>query len=87
MTQGISPKVAWPSVALFVVGVALAVVGAVTSAEGLTPAGLGLIGASGITGAIGYRAPVGSVVPDEADEASDDLLDPEVREKIEKTPG
>jgi hypothetical protein len=58
-TDGISPKVAWPAIALFAIGVVMIVLHVVTDEDGDTLLTLGLtaIGASGVTGGLGYSAP------------------------------
>jgi hypothetical protein len=58
-TDGISPKVAWPAVALAALGVVMVVLHFVLSEDGdtLLTLGLTLVGASGLTGGLGYKAP------------------------------
>lgn len=65
----VSPKVALPAIAQLVVGAVLVILGAVPQIvqdgdvrEKLLSLGLGLIGASGLTGSIGFAARPGRVV-------------------------
>jgi hypothetical protein len=64
----ISPKIAWPALALAALAVVLIILGAVNSIvqdastrDTLLTIGLALLGASGVTGTIGYTAPPGQV--------------------------
>lgn len=58
-TVGVSPKVAWPSVVLFCVGAVLVALhfALLDSSNTLFDIGLAAIGASGVTGAVGFSAP------------------------------
>lgn len=58
-TEGVAPKVAWPTVALFAVGAVLVVLHLVLKDAGdtLLTIGLAAIGASGVTGGVGFVAP------------------------------
>jgi len=58
-TVGIAPKVAWPAVVLFVIGAILVVLHFVLDDNDNTLLTLGLaaIGASGVTGGVGFAAP------------------------------
>jgi hypothetical protein len=58
-TVGIAPKVAWPTVALFLIGVVLVILHVVLkeSDNTLLTLGLAAIGASGVTGGLGAAAP------------------------------
>lgn len=58
-TDGIAPKVAWPAVALAALGVVLIVLHFVLEddSDTLLTVGLALLGASGVTGGLGYSAP------------------------------
>lgn len=55
MPSEISPKVAVPALILAALGVALLVLGVVLDSAELTAAGGGLLAASGIGGAAGYK--------------------------------
>lgn len=83
MQVGISPKVKIPSIILFVIGVILAVVGAVSGEDSLTTSAITVIGASGITFGAGYKASPGEVVSIVGN-ASDELLSEEVLKKLPK---
>lgn len=74
MTNGISPKVAWPAVALVAIGAALLVLGVVLGDDTMTKLGGGILAASGIAAPIGFKAPPGDVVKQPIGPASDDLL-------------
>jgi hypothetical protein len=52
-TNGISPKVAWPTVALVGVGAVLLVLGLVLGQDTLVKLGAGVLGASGISAPLG----------------------------------
>lgn len=58
-TVGIAPKVAWPALVLFVVGAVLVVLHFLLDDDNdtLLTLGLAAIGASGITGGVGFAAP------------------------------
>jgi membrane protein implicated in regulation of membrane protease activity len=56
-TDGIAPKVAWPSVVLFAVGAVLVVLNFLLQQDVLLTIGLAAIGASGVTAGVGYGAP------------------------------
>ena len=84
MQIGLSPKVALPAAALAAVGAALLVVGALTSTHELVVAGVAVVGAAGVHLPIGFAAPAGTVVHSVADVASDELLHPAVKEKLEQ---
>lgn len=58
-TVGLSPKVAWPAVALFGIGAALIVLHFVLKddSDTLRDLGIAAIGASGVTGGLGVAAP------------------------------
>jgi hypothetical protein len=56
-TVGIAQKVSWPAVALAALGVAGLVAGILLDSVELRSVGAALIGASGVTGLLGYSAP------------------------------
>jgi hypothetical protein len=56
-TVGIAQKVSWPAVALAALGVSGLVAGIPLDSVELRSVGAALIGASGVTGLLGYSAP------------------------------
>lgn len=59
-TEGVAPKVAWPTVALFALGAVFVVLHFLLEDAGedtLLTIGLAAIGASGVTGGVGFLAP------------------------------
>jgi len=58
-TVGIAPKVAWPTLILFIAGALLVVLHFVLDdpSDTLLTIGLAAIGASGVTGGVGFAAP------------------------------
>lgn len=60
-TVGVSQKVSWPAVALAGLSIIAFALAAVLKEDTLISVGAALLAASGITGAVGYRAPAAAV--------------------------
>lgn len=87
MTIGLSPKVALPAIVLTIIGAALLVAGDLLGDMAVAQAGLAVLGAAGVGGAIGYRAQPGNVAPvanpgKSNDELLATALDAEQREQL-----
>lgn len=60
-TVGVSPKVSWPTAALFSIGAVLLVLSIILKDDTLRDFGIAAIGASGVTVGAGFAAPTGLV--------------------------
>lgn len=81
---GISPKVKVPAGLLSLIGIIIAVIGALTDDNTLATVGLSVLGSAGIGAGAGYAAPPGDVLPLDdpaAFEPNDDQID------LEELPG
>jgi hypothetical protein len=85
MTSGISPKVKYPVLLLFVAGVVLVVLSVIVDADDVRTVGLTAIGSALATLGVGYRASPGEVTTAEP-EPSDVQLSPAVVKLIDSAP-
>jgi hypothetical protein len=85
-TIGISPKVALPGALTLLAGVVLLVLALATGDDTLRAVALTVLAAAGVHVGVGAAAPPGAVVHDHPEAASDDLLDPEVSDRLAATP-
>ena len=66
-TLGHSPRVVWPGFAAAALGAGLVALGELFDSSRLRAVGLGALGSSILTVAVGYLAPPGAVVPPDHD--------------------
>lgn len=83
MQLGFSPKVVWPNVGVFVVGLTILTVGLVQHEESIELVGLAVLGSVGVHLPLGWFARPGDVAPPEVGVGSDMRMSVQARQAID----